>query len=108
MDLEKNIKAIKSIEDLKAVKNKIYGKDGLIFSLQTKLKSAEVADKAKIGNEITQIKAEASRLIDIKLIELEQMQINEKINKDANDIFEYVESNTFIHPLTLITTRMRE
>ena len=108
MNLEKNINAIKSIEDLKNVKNKIYGKDGLIFSLQTKLKSAPVEEKSKIGNEITKIKEEAGRLIDLKLIELEEIKINEKINQDKNDIFEHVESNILIHPLTLIMTRMRE
>jgi phenylalanyl-tRNA synthetase alpha chain len=108
MNLEKNINAIKSIEDLKNVKNKIYGKDGLIFSLQTKLKSAPVEEKSKIGNEITKIKEEAGRLIDLKLIELEEIKINKKINQDKNDIFEHVESNILIHPLTLIMTRMRE
>ncbi len=109
MDLEKNINAIKSIEDLKAVKNKIYGKDGIIFSLQTKLKHAAVEDKAKIGNEINKIKEEASKLIDIKLIELEQIKINEMISQDENDIFEVVnESEIIVHPLTLISNRMRE
>ncbi len=109
MDLEKKINAIKSMEDLKNVKNKIYGKEGMIFSLQAKLKTAAADEKAKIGNEINQIKQMASRLIDIKLIELEQIKINEKIAQDENDIFEIVnENDILIHPLTLISNRMRE
>ena len=109
MDLEKKINAIKSMEDLKNVKNKIYGKEGMIFSLQAKLKTAAADEKAKIGNEINQIKQVASRLIDIKLIELEQIKINEKIAQDENDIFEIVnENDILIHPLTLISNRMRE
>ena len=109
MDLEKKINAIKSMEDLKNVKNKIYGKEGMIFSLQAKLKTAAADEKAKIGNEINQIKQVASRLIDIKLIELEQIKINEKIAQDENDIFEIVnENDILIHPLTLVSNRMRE
>lgn len=108
MELEKEIKGIKTIEDLKNVKNKIYGKDGLIFSLQTKLKNAKSEDKSKIGIEITKIKDVASKLIDMKLIELAEKEIEKKIAGDKNDIFSHVEDNIFIHPLTLVSNRFRQ
>lgn len=108
MELEKEIKDIKSIEDLKLVKNKIYGKEGLISSLQNKLKSAPNEEKNKIGVEITRIKDTVSKLLQIKLIELEKIEIEKKIKVDENDIFQHVDDNIFIHPLTLVASRFRQ
>ena len=108
MELEKEINSIKSIEDLKAVKNKIYGKDGIIFLLQQKLKNALVEDKSKIGIEITKIKAETANLLEKKIIELEKIEIEQRVKKDKNDIFSHVDANIFLHPLTLISNKFRE
>lgn len=109
MDLEKEIKAIKSMEDLKNIKNKIYGKNGVIFLLQQKLKSSDSKDKSMIGLEITKLKLESNILIDKKIIELNENKINEKIINDKNDIFDLNYYNNFyIHPLTLISNKLRE
>ncbi len=108
MEIEKEIKSIKSFEQLKSVKNKIYGKDGLIFSLQQKLKKTSSEEKTKIGMEITKLKAEIIFFLDQKIIELDQMKIDDKIKNDKNDIFYYETNPIFIHPLTLITNKFRE
>ena len=108
MELEKEINSIKSVEDLKTVKNKIYGKNGVIFILQQKLKNAQIEDKSKIGIEITKIKENAFNLIEKKLIELEQNEIQKKIDNDKNDIFSHVDENIFVHPLTLVASQFRQ
>ncbi|MGL4252267.1 MAG: phenylalanine--tRNA ligase subunit alpha [Metamycoplasmataceae bacterium] len=108
MELEKEIKAIKSIEDLKAFKNKIYGREGIISSLTKKLKEAKLEEKSKIGIEITAIKDTVSKLLEIKLLELDQLEIERKIKEDHNDIFQPINDNIFIHPLTLVANRFRQ
>ncbi|MDK2819981.1 MAG: phenylalanine--tRNA ligase subunit alpha [Mycoplasmataceae bacterium] len=108
MELKKEIESIKSIEDLKNIKNKIYGKEGIIFALQKKLKDASIEDKSKIGIEITKIKDEASRLLEAQLIIIANLEVENKINDDMNDIFEHSEDNFFVHPLTLIEARFRQ
>lgn len=108
MELEKEVREIKSFEDLKNVKNKIYGKEGYLYLLQQKLKNLSNEDKSKIGMEITKFKNEASVLIDNKILELENEKINNQIINDKNDIYDYSFNNFYVHPLTLITNKFRE
>ncbi|UWD34006.1 phenylalanine--tRNA ligase subunit alpha [Mesomycoplasma molare] len=103
-----DINKIKTLEDLKIEKNKIFGVDGEIAKLTKKLKNVSSEEKATIGKEIKKLKEEAELFFQEASKKIEEIKIQEKIKNEWIDISEPLIQSSSLHPLTLITNRIRE
>ena len=108
MDYKKIINDVTNFEEFKLAKNKILSEGGPLFSLQQALKAAPADQKSAIGKKIHELKQELDQLFNQKQIEINQKQIQAKIDQDQNDIYAYTEGFFNFHPLYLVTQRMRQ
>ena len=108
MDYEKIINDVTNFEEFKLSKNKILSEGGPLFELQQALKAASADQKSVIGKKIHELKQELDQLFNRKQIEINQKQIQAKIDQDQNDIYAYTEGFFNFHPLYLVTQRMRQ
>ena len=108
MDYKKVINDVTNFEEFKLAKNKILSEGGPLFSLQQALKAAPADQKSAIGKKIHDLKQELDQLFNQKQIEINQKQIQSKIDQDQNDIYAYTEGFFNFHPLYLVTQRMRQ
>ena len=108
MDYKKIINDVTNFEEFKLAKNKILSEGGPLFELQQTLKAAPADQKSAIGKKIHELKQELDQLFNQKQIEINQKQIQAKIDQDQNDIYAYTEGFFNFHPLYLVTQRMRQ
>lgn len=108
MDYKKLIESIKTFEDYKLVKSKIFSKEGPIFELQNKIKNALTNEKVELGKKLSSLKFEIDQLLELKIKEIKNKEIEEKILKDQNNIYSYSEDFINYHPLFLVSQKIRE
>lgn len=108
MDYKKKISDIQNFEQYKLVKSDLMSKEGPVFALQAKIKSASNEERALLGKELSTLKFEINKLLEEKMEEINQAKIKEKIENDFNDIFDFTDHSVAFHPLYLICKRMRE
>ena len=103
-DLNLELTEVKNKNDLMNVKSKFLGKKGPIVKLTSELKSLTIEEKKIRGTEINRIKSQIELLINKKLNEIENEEINKKLNSDRIDITLPGKASSFgsVHPLTQI------
>ncbi|TNK83742.1 phenylalanine--tRNA ligase subunit alpha [Mycoplasmopsis pullorum] len=99
---------IKTFEDLKLARSKVYSKDGEIFQLQNQIKSADVETKKLLGQKITELKRHYEEFFVQAEAKLEQEKINQKINSEFADVTVPVYVNGSLHPITLVENRLKD
>ncbi|TNK93634.1 phenylalanine--tRNA ligase subunit alpha, partial [Mycoplasmopsis pullorum] len=99
---------IKTFEDLKLARSKVYSKDGEIFQLQNQIKSADVETKKLLGQKITELKRHYEEFFIQAEAKLEQEKINQKINSEFVDVTVPVYVNGSLHPITLVENRLKD
>lgn len=99
---------IKTFEEYKLVKNKIYSKDSEFAQLQQKIRTAAPEERKIIGQQMTEIKNYyESNLLKVEQ-RLERMKIEKMISGEFNDVTKPLKLNGSLHPISLIEQRLRE
>jgi phenylalanyl-tRNA synthetase alpha chain len=101
-----NLKHVKNFEDLKLAKNEFYGPKGAMKKLQIEIKNANPGQRGKIGKKISELKNSAETAFDIKLKELENEIINQKLDNEWIDVSINKSEIGSLHPLQLITNKI--
>ncbi|ENY70156.1 Phenylalanyl-tRNA Synthetase alpha chain [Mycoplasmopsis bovigenitalium 51080] len=99
---------IKSFEDLKIAKSKVFSKEGDIFELQQKLKTASIEEKKQLGQKINQLKNEYEAKFKEIELKLENQKIEKLINESFIDVTKPVNATGSLHPITIIENRLRD
>ncbi|VEU60707.1 phenylalanyl-tRNA synthetase subunit alpha [Mycoplasmopsis bovigenitalium] len=99
---------IKSFEDLKIAKSKVFSKEGDIFELQQKLKTASIEEKKQQGQKINQLKNEYEAKFKEIELKLENQKIEKLINESFIDVTKPVNATGSLHPITIIENRLRD
>ena len=84
--------------EINTIKSDLFGKNGLISSQFKKIGSIAEEDKKKFASDLNIIKDELQNLIDHKIKEIENVEINKKIEKERIDAT-LPERNFVIHLL---------
>ncbi|BAW18108.1 phenylalanine--tRNA ligase subunit alpha [Mycoplasmopsis bovigenitalium] len=99
---------IKSFEDLKIAKSKVFSKEGDIFELQQKLKTASIEEKKQLGQKINQLKNEYEAKFKEIELKLENQKIEKLVNESFIDVTKPVNATGSLHPITIIENRLRD
>ena len=96
------IKNNDSFDNLNQIKTELFGKNGFIALEFKKIGSISVEERKKFASDLNFIKDELQGLINLKIKELENVEINEKLEKEKIDIT--LPERTFvrgkIHPVS--------
>ncbi|WP_412031432.1 phenylalanine--tRNA ligase subunit alpha [Metamycoplasma buccale] len=102
-----DINKIKTIEDLKNIKNEFSNSKELL-NLMDELKHASKEDKAIFGKKIQILKQEAEDFFTLAKQKLENDEIEKSLAKEYVDFAEPIGFNGSIHPIALVSQRFRE
>lgn len=105
--MEIKLEDIKTLEDLKNAKNKVYGPNSEIANLKSNIKSASIEQRRDIGKRISELNSYYEQFFQQAAIQVEENRINNLMENDRIDLFEPVNSIGSIHPLKLIENRLR-
>ncbi|MDJ1645942.1 phenylalanine--tRNA ligase subunit alpha [Mycoplasma phocimorsus] len=105
--MEIKLENIKTLEDLKNAKNKVYGPGSEIANLKNSIKSVSIEERKIIGKKLSELNAYYEHLFQQAAINVEENRINELMENDKIDMFEPVNLIGSIHPLKLIENRLR-
>ena len=72
--------------EINKIKSDLFGKNGLISSQFKKIGSIAESERKKFASDLNIIKTELQNLIDSKINEFENFQINEKLQKEKIDV----------------------
>ena len=72
--------------EINQIKSDLFGKNGRISSQFKKIGSIAESERKKFASDLNIIKAELQNLIDSKINEFENFQINEKLEKEKIDV----------------------
>lgn len=108
MEYKKLIESIKTFEDYKQIKSKIFSNEGPIYEYQKKIKQGNPSEKAEFGKKLSSLKLEINELLESKLAQIKEEEIKNKIKNDKNDIYAHSNGTINFHPLFLVSQRMRE
>ena len=75
-----------NLVEINQIKSDLFGKNGLISSQFKKIGSIEEVEKKKFASDLNLIKNELQDLIDLRINEIENADINEKLKKEKIDI----------------------
>ena len=75
-----------NLSEINQIKSDLFGKNGLISSQFKKIGSIKVSDRKKFASELNLIKNELQDLIDSKINDVENKEINKKLEKENVDI----------------------
>ncbi len=91
-----------NLSEINEIKSNLFGKNGLISSQFKKIGSIAENEKKKFASDLNVIKNELQDLIDLKINEIETIEINEKLEKEKIDVT--LPGRTFvrgkIHPVS--------
>ena len=91
-----------NLSEINEIKSNLFGKNGLISSQFKKIGSIAVNERKKFASDLNIIKDELQNLIDSKINEIQNSEINEKLEKEKIDIT--LPERTFvrgkIHPVS--------
>tara|TARA_B100000575_G_scaffold257938_1_gene229243 strand:- start:476 stop:1543 length:1068 start_codon:yes stop_codon:yes gene_type:complete len=74
------------LSDINQIKSELFGKNGLISSQFKKIVSIAGTEKKKFASDLNVVKDELQKAIDLKINEIENTEINEKLHKEKVDI----------------------
>ena len=74
------------LSEINEIKSKLFGKNGLISSQFKKIGSIADSEKKKFASDLNNIKDELQNLIDLKIHEIQNAEINKKLEKEKIDI----------------------
>ena len=74
------------ISEINEIKSKLFGKNGLISSQFKKIGSITENERKKFASDLNIIKNELQNLIDLKINEIQNTEINKKLEKEKIDI----------------------
>ena len=102
--LMQDLNKVISKNDLMNLKSKFIGKKGLISELTSELKNLSIDEKKHQGAEINSIKKEIEMAINKKFKDIEEAEINEKLNSEKIDITLPGKAPAFgsLHPITQV------
>tara|TARA_B100001057_G_scaffold463140_1_gene516813 strand:+ start:15 stop:1082 length:1068 start_codon:yes stop_codon:yes gene_type:complete len=75
-----------SLSEINQIKSELFGKNGLISSQFKKIGTIEVSERKKFASDLNLIKDELQNLINSKIYEVENTEINQKLDKEKIDI----------------------
>ena len=75
-----------SLSEINQIKSELFGKNGLISSQFKKIGTIEVSERKKFASDLNLIKDEFQNLINSKINEIENTEINQKLDKEKIDI----------------------
>ena len=75
-----------NLSEINQIKSHLFGKNGLISSQFKKIGSIVEIDRKKFASDLNIIKDELQNLIDLKIKEIENTEINEKLEKETIDV----------------------
>ncbi len=91
-----------NLSDINEIKSNLFGKNGLVSSQFKKLGSLAEAERKKFATDLNVIKNELQDLIDFKIKEIQNAEINEKLENEKIDVT--LPERTFtrgkIHPVS--------
>ncbi len=74
------------LTDLNKIKSDLFGKNGLVSTQFKKIGTKEVSERKKFASDLNLIKNELQDLINIKINEIQNANINEKLEKEKIDV----------------------
>ena len=74
------------LSDINQIKSELFGKNGLISSQFKKIATISETEKKKFASDLNIVKDELLKAIDLKINEIENAEINEKLHKEKVDI----------------------
>ena len=80
------LKSKLDLNQIGQVKSDLFGKDGLITNKFKKIATISVSERKKYYTELNNIKDELQDLINLKISEIEILEINEKLKNEKIDI----------------------
>ena len=85
-DLEKDIKSVKSIQELSELKAKYLGKKGSITLLSSKMRDIPNEEKKEFGMKLNTLKNSANKILDDMKRTIEKKLLDEKLKNESIDI----------------------
>lgn len=85
-NIEEELKSIDSIDKLNELKIEYVGKKGLITSLLSSMKDLSNEEKKEFGQKVNVLKNKVNEAIDSKLKELNEIELNKKLESEKIDI----------------------
>ena len=75
-----------NISEVNQIKSDLFGKNGLISSQFKKISSIPENDRKRFASDLNEIKDQLQNLINSKISEIQNFEINEKLEKEKVDI----------------------
>ena len=75
-----------NLSEINEIKSSLFGKNGLISSQFKKIGSIAENERKKFASDLNNIKDELQNLIDYKINEIQNAEINEKLEKEKIDV----------------------
>ena len=75
-----------NLSEINQIKSDLFGKNGLISSQFKKIKTITESERKKFASDLNNIKDELQNLINLRINEIENTDINEKLKKEKIDI----------------------
>ena len=75
-----------NLSEINEIKSNLFGKSGLITSQFKRIGSISETERKKFASDLNIIKDELQNLIQLKINEIENIEINEKLEKDKIDV----------------------
>ena len=75
-----------NLSELNDIKSNLFGKNGLINSQFKKIGSINENERKKFASDLNILKDELQNLINVKILEIQNAEINEKLEKEKIDI----------------------
>ena len=103
-DILNKLKNIKDRNSLDLFKTEIFGKKGILTELFKKIGSLEQGQKKEYASKLNNLKVKVTEIIEKKIIEFDQLEINKKLQNEKIDIT--LPGRTFfsgkIHPVSQV------
>ena len=75
-----------NLSEINEIKSSLFGKNGLISSQFKKIGSIAENERKKFASDLNNIKDELQNLIDYKINEIQNAEINENLEKEKIDV----------------------
>ena len=75
-----------NLKEINEIKSNLFGKNGLISSQFKKIGSISENERKKFASELNIVKDELQNLIDLKINEIQNAEINKKLEKEKIDV----------------------
>jgi len=104
LNFNEKFKNVKTKEDLQNLKSEFFGKNGIITNQFKSLGSLKTEEKKVFASSLNKIKDDITSLINNKLSEFENLEINEKLKDEKIDITLPIRQqlNGKIHPVSQV------